>query len=233
MLIALEGIDGSGKQTQATLLQARLREHGLTEALFAFPRYGQTFFAASIEDYLRGKFGSLPSVDPHFAALLYAGDRFETRSSLVSALSQHDVVLCDRYVASNLAHQGARVPESSRLAFVDWMAALEHEVYDLPRAELTIFFDIPSEAAAALIQARSQRRSPTAEVDIHEADTSYLEHCREVYRMLASQSFLSDWHTVPCLGDDGRLREPSSIADSVWDIVQPVLPHCPRSRQPI
>jgi dTMP kinase len=232
MIIALEGIDGSGKNTQAQLLQARLRNAGLTTDLFSFPRYGQTFFATSITDYLNGEFGSLSSVDPHFAALLYAGDRFETKASLLSALSQHDVIVCDRYVASNLAHQGARVPAPSRRAFLEWTANLEHEVYGLPRAQLTLYLDIPSEVASTLIQARPRRTSATAQADIHESDTLYLERCREVYRMLANQNFRSTWQTVSCMDDAGRLRDPSSIAQSVWDLLQSVIPSCSRLRQP-
>ena len=211
----------------------RLRNCGFTTVLFSFPRYGQTFFAASITDYLNGKFGSLSSVDPHFAALLYAGDRFETKPTLLSAISQHDVVLCDRYVASNLAHQGARVSAPSRPAFLEWTANLEHEVYGLPRAQLTIYLDIPSEAASRLIQARSQRTATSARADIHESDISYLERCREVYRTLANQNFLSTWQTVSCIDDAGRLRDPSSIAQSIWDILQPVIPHRSSSGQPI
>jgi dTMP kinase len=231
MIIALEGIDGSGKQTQAELLQARLWEAGLTTVLFSFPRYGQTFFAASITDYLSGKFGPLSSVDPHFAALLYAGDRFETRSALLSAVVEHDVVVCDRYVASNLAHQGARVPAESRAAFLQWTAALEHEVYGLPRADLTIFLDLPTDVAVGLIRARSARTRTGAEGDIHEADTLYLERCREVYRALADQNFASNWQTVACLDDERRLRDPASIASSIWEVVQPAIPQSARSRQ--
>jgi dTMP kinase len=230
MIIALEGIDGSGKNTQATLLQARLREAGLTSMLFSFPRYGETFFATSITDYLNGKFGSLSRVDPHFAALLYAGDRFETKSPLLTAISQFDAIVCDRYVASNLAHQGARVPIPSRDAFLEWTASVEHEVYGLPRAQLTIHLDIPTEVAHRLIQARPRRTSVTGEADIHESDSSYLERCRDVYRILASRNFLSAWQTISCIDDTGRLRDPSAIADSVWHVVQTLVPRCSGAR---
>jgi dTMP kinase len=231
MIIAIEGIDGSGKNTQAKLLEARLRNSGLTTVLFSFPRYGETFFAASITDYLNGKFGSLSSVDPHFAALLYAGDRFETRAALLSAIAQHDTVLSDRYVASNLAHQGARVPAPSRRAFLEWTANLEHEVYGLPRAQLTIYLDIPSEVASTLIQARARRTSATDRADIHESDILYLERCREVYRTLANENFLNPWQTVSCLDDAGRLRDSSNIAQSVWESLQSVIPSSSRSGQ--
>ncbi len=233
MIIALEGIDGSGKHTQATLLRSRLERSGFSTVLFSFPRYGQTFFANSITDYLAGRFGSLSSVDPHLAALFYAGDRFETKPSIIAAMSDYDVVLCDRYVASNLAHQGARMPTSSCFQFIQWVATLEHEVYGLPRAQLTLYFDTSSEAASVLIRSRAQGSSTSAAADIHESDTAYLERCREVYRMLADQNFLSDWQTISCLDASGHVRDPSTIASAVWDISYPAIAQSCHLRQPI
>jgi dTMP kinase len=109
MLIAIEGIDGTGKRTQCDLLRWRLVRTGLRAEILSFPRYGQTSVSALIADYLNGRFGNLDSVDPHFIAVLYAVDRFETRDELRGLSKTVDVVLLDRYVGSNLAYQGARV----------------------------------------------------------------------------------------------------------------------------
>src|SRR5262249_53565733 len=107
--IALEGIDGAGKRTQAQLLEARLRERGLTASVVSFPRYGQTIYAKSVASYLNGAFGPLESIDPRLAALLYAGDRAESRGYLADIDAAAQVVIFDRYVSSNLAYQGARI----------------------------------------------------------------------------------------------------------------------------
>src|ERR1700755_1095261 len=102
-LIAIEGIDGSGKGTQLRLLQEALRARGVAVHATNFPHY-QSWFGTMVGQFLNGKFGALETVDPHFAALLYAGDRFEAKRELTDAIAQGKLVLADRYIASNLAH---------------------------------------------------------------------------------------------------------------------------------
>jgi dTMP kinase len=222
MLIAIEGIDGAGKATQAGLLRERLAAQGYRVAALAFPRYGQTFFARSVADYLAGRFGALAAVDPHFAALLYAGDRLESKALIADTAAAHDVVVFDRYVASNLAHQAARVPGESREAFLTWLGTVEHEVYGLPRADLTLYLDVSTQAAAGMRERRGERATAPAS-DIHEASAPYLERCAEVYRTLLTTSFLSQWVAVPCCDAAGRVQPPASIAEAVWQAVQPAL----------
>jgi dTMP kinase len=113
-LVAIEGIDGSGKGTQARQLLQRLEADGLRARLLSFPRYEATFFGRAVGQYLDGAFGSLGQVHPFFASLLFAGDRFESRSLLTDALAAHDIVVLDRYVASNVAHQAARLEGPQR-----------------------------------------------------------------------------------------------------------------------
>ncbi len=135
MLIVIEGIDGSGKGTQADLLCRRLRADGRRVRLFSFPSYTETFFGREVGRYLNGDYGSLTSVPVEFAALLYAGDRFEKKQSLVAALADGGIVICDRYVPSNLAHQAAKLHGERQDALRGWIAALEYEVYGLPRPD--------------------------------------------------------------------------------------------------
>ncbi|MFM7836280.1 MAG: thymidylate kinase, partial [Planctomycetaceae bacterium] len=103
-LIAIEGIDGAGKGTQASRLKESLAARGLRAAVLQFPRYSATSFGAAIGDFLNGRFGTLAEVHPQLAAVLYAGDRFESRGLLLELMEQHDVVVLDRFVGSNLAH---------------------------------------------------------------------------------------------------------------------------------
>src|ERR1700693_5391726 len=124
-LIALEGIDGSGKLTQLDLLARELDARGLATFRISFPRY-ESFFGKLVGSYLNGDFGALDAVDPHFSALLYAGDRLEAKSEIEAALSSGKIVLADRYIGSNMAHQSERVPPEQRDEFIGWLKRLEY-----------------------------------------------------------------------------------------------------------
>ena len=108
-LLAIEGIDGAGKRTQANLLNRALEARGISCINFSFPRY-ESFFGQLVGRFLNGDFGPLDAVDPHFSALLYAGNRLEATPDLQAALAAGQTILADRYIASNLAHQTARMP---------------------------------------------------------------------------------------------------------------------------
>src|SRR5437868_12164912 len=112
-LIAIEGIDGSGKNTQMRLLEQDLTSRGFAVYSTGFPQY-ESWFGKMVGQFLNGDLGSLENVDPHFTTLLYAGDRFEAKPKLEAALNNGQIVLVDRYVGSNLAHQTARVPSEKR-----------------------------------------------------------------------------------------------------------------------
>src|SRR5579863_3042937 len=124
-LIVIEGIDGAGKGTQADLLARAFQERGIPFVKFGFPRY-ESSFGRLIAQFLNGEFGPLAAVDAHFSALLYAGDRFEAKPDLEAALHSGQTVVTDRYIASNLAHQTARVSAERRLEFISWLRRLEY-----------------------------------------------------------------------------------------------------------
>lgn len=179
-LLALEGIDGAGKHTQVELLSRALEGRGVDYCHFSFPRY-QSFFGRAVARYLTGEFGRLRDVDPHLSALLYAGDRLEAKAELESALTSGQAVLADRYIASNLAHQGARVEPSRRQEFLDWVRELEYGIYGLPHEDLVIYLRIPVEEATRRMAARAKKLSQ----DIQESDVRHLEQAAEVYDSLA------------------------------------------------
>src|ERR1700736_3028832 len=95
--------------------------------------------------FLNGEFGPLESVDPHFTALLYAGDRFEAKQRITSALEAGKIVLVDRYIGSNLAHQVALVPAAQRAGFLNWIEHLEYNIYGMPRESLILYLRVPAQ----------------------------------------------------------------------------------------
>ncbi len=186
--LAVEGIDGAGKRTQVELLDRALDARGIEHFDLSFPRY-QSFFGQAVTRYLTGEFGRLDQVDAHFSALLYAGDRLEAKRELEAALAAGRLVLADRYIGSNLAHQGARVPADRREEFLAWVRRLEYEVFALPHEDLVIYLRVPVEESSRRTAARGKR----LERDIQEGDPGHLREAAAVYESLASGS---DWAIV-------------------------------------
>jgi dTMP kinase len=219
-LIAIEGIDGSGKRTQLDLLDQALRARGVPVYPTSFPHY-ESWFGKMVGQFLNGDFGALETVDPHFAALLYAGNRFEARQELSTALEQGKLVLADRYVASNLAHQTARVPAEKRDAFVAWVEHLEYDVYGLQREDLVIYLRVPALQAQGLVSKKSTRSYTSAKQDIQESSLRHLHDAAEMYDNLAHRSC---WAKVECF-DAARneMRTPQDIAADVLALVEPLL----------
>ena len=224
MLVAIEGIDGAGKHTQTQLLKQKAEAAGLSTGVLSFPRYGQTLMARSVADYLNGQFGEIDAMPPHFPALLYAGDRFESRTLVRQLLDEKDVLFIDRYVASNLAHQAAKVPPAERDAFIDWLTQVEHEVYGLPQADVTVYLDIPVAVASDLIARKKPRSYTDAAADLHEKNVAYLAACREVYTTLARRQHGSRWIAVACVDAGGGLRDPEAIHTAVWEALRTIVP---------
>lgn len=220
MFIAIEGIDGAGKRTQAELLRAKVQEAGRRADIISFPRYGQTLFARSIADYLNGKFGDLASVPAQFAALLYAGDRFESLALIKRLLQNNDVLICDRYVASNLAYQTAKSPQEHWQEFVEWVAQIEYDIYDLPKADLTLYLDIVPALAQGQVYKKEQRDYTMQATDLHESNTQYLSRCREVYQRLAAANFGGTWVTIQSVNASGTIRSIEEIHEDIWRSVQ-------------
>ena len=138
MLLAIEGIDGAGKGTLCRELLARAEAAGISAAALSFPRYEQTQFSDLIGRYLRGEMGEIDQVPVRYTALLYGGDRFESRGQLLELIAAHDLVILDRYVASNIAYNAAKVPENERVGLISWIEQLEFDLFALPRPDLTL-----------------------------------------------------------------------------------------------
>jgi dTMP kinase len=213
MLVAIEGIDGSGKGTQTSRIVRRLCDGGSPATAISFPMYDKSFFGGEIGKYLNGGFGELAQIHPKFAALLYAGDRFQAKAELNRLLGSGEIVICDRYTGSNQAHQGARMPRPERAEFVAWVETLEFEVFAIPRPDAVVLLDISPANASANVHQKAARSYTDRKADIHEADVSYLGAVRDAYLELAARE---NWLVVPC-ERDGRLRTLDEIAADIWE----------------
>ena len=218
-LVAIEGIDGSGKGTQAHQLVDRLNSDGISTSLLSFPRYSETLFGRAIGEFLNGDFGPLEAVAPQLAAVLYAGDRFESLDVLTEALANHQVVVCDRYVPSNLAHQGSRESAAKQAELIEWMERIEYDVFELPRPDTVVWLDIPPRICRKLIALKAPRDYTEKAADLQEADLEYQVGVYDVYRSLAADR--RHWNRINGLVENTEdVRSIEHIGEDVLDVVR-------------
>ena len=208
--IVLEGIDGSGKRTQLDMLARSLTERKLALSQVSFPRY-EGFFGKLVAQFLNGDFGPLDAVDAHFSALLYAGDRYEAKQKIEADLAAGYTVLADRYIGSNLAHQGARIVFEKRGEFLQWLKQLEYGVYALPVEDLVIYLRVPVTEAHRLVGQKGARDYTKLARDILESNVAHLEAAAEVYDQLARQP---NWLKIDCFDVKSETLRPQSAIHS-------------------
>lgn len=209
-LIAIEGLDGSGKQTQSSLLKESLRAAGHDVAAIDFPRYGRKS-AALCEAYLRGEFGQNASdVNAYAASSFFAMDRFASYLSEWKApYAACDFMVADRYVTSNAIHQCSKLPRGEWEGFVSWLFDYEFGKLGLPEPAKVIYLAMPVEKSEELVSARCC--SGGAEKDIHERDGLYLRRSHEAAEWCCEHL---GWERVECC-QGGALRSIEDIHEEI------------------
>lgn len=192
-LVVVEGLDGAGKRTLTEALSVALRDAGASVAGIAFPRYGAGVHADLVQDALHGRMGDIGD-SVHGMALLFALDRLGARADLLDLLARHDVVLADRYVASNAAYGAARLHQDAGGEFVAWVRALEIDRFDLPEPSAHLLLRVPVEVAASRAAHREDTEARAR--DSFESDDGLQSRCARVYDELAGTGWLAPWHVV-------------------------------------
>ena len=217
-LIVIEGTDGSGKSTQFRLMSERLEKDGVTFKHIVFPRYDQDS-SALIRMYLGGQFGTKPSdVNAYAASSFYAVDRFASyKMDWGQWYEEGGVVLSDRYTTSNAVHQASKEPEEKRELFLHWLYDFEYDKLGLPRPDLTIYLDVPTDFTEKMMRKREQDTNTKA--DIHEKDMQYLATCRQTGRAAAEYY---GWTVIQCV-KDGQMRSIDDIHQEIYSHVMKCL----------
>ena len=212
-LIVLEGSDGSGKATQTTRLYERLQNLGVDVIRVSFPNY-ESESSALIKMYLRGDFGATAEdVNPYAAATFYAVDRFASFQTWKKFYEGNGVILADRYVGSNMAHQSAKIRrKAEREKFLNWRDSFEYKRLQLPRPDLTIFLDMPPKIAAMLRRERGRE-------DIHESDAAYMLKSYNAYKEIAEKF---KWITIDCSAGNFA-KSAIDIHEEIFGLVEPML----------
>ncbi|MDO4315770.1 MAG: thymidylate kinase, partial [Oscillospiraceae bacterium] len=176
-LIVFEGTDGSGKATQTRLLCRYLEEQGIPYREIDFPRYGKPS-AAMVREYLDGNLGKKPGdVNAYAASMFYAMDRYASyKQDWGGFYEAGGLIVADRYTTSNAVHQASKLQADERKAYLDWLFDLEYRLLGLPRPDLVLYLDMPTEIAGRMMRRREQATGTHA--DIHEQDEAYLKSCR-------------------------------------------------------
>ncbi len=220
-LIVIEGTDCSGKQTQSELLIERLREDGIKVSKFSFPNYnsptGKIVGGPYLgKDYIcEGWFSeTAPNVDPKVSALYFAADRKYNIATIINQLRNGENVILDRYVYSNMAHQGCKFREaSSRNAMYQWLEDLEFHLLELPEADIKVFLHMPYEASVRLKEGRIEK------ADQNEASAEHLINAENSYMEIAKKY---GFYTIECC-EKKEIKSIEEINEALYQYVKEQL----------
>ena len=214
LFIMLEGTDGSGKSTQTNLLVERLKQEGHEVEQISFPQYGKPS-AALVEDYLNGKFGSAEQVGPYRASILYAVDRFAASEQIRTWLSEDKIVIANRYVASNMGHQGGKIKNPvERQKYFDWNYDLEYTILGIPKPDVNIILHVTPEISQQLVDKKGDREYLKGKKrDIHEDDLNHLADAEKAYLDIAKR--YPEFTLIECI-ENSTMLSAEIIHEKIW-----------------
>lgn len=225
LFIAIEGGDGSGKRTQSNLLAEYLKKDLNKSVLkLSFPRYGEAsaYYAGQ---YLDGVYGSADEVPADLASLAYALDRYAAKADIESFLKKsNSVVVSDRYMASNLAHQGTKFSNDiQRHEYYERMMNTEYEILGIPRPNLNIVLVLPTDIAQSNVDKKdaveANRSYTTKKRDIHEANHDHLERAKTNYEELC-KLYPKEFVAIICMDKSGTMRSIDDIQSEIRALVK-------------
>ena len=213
-LIVIEGLDGSGKATQARLLAEALTARGRQVRQVTFPDY-ESQSSALVKMYLAGQFGTHPDdVNAYAASSFFAVDRYASFQKDWGAFYRGGgIVVADRYTTSNAVHQCAKLPREQWAAYLQWLFHFEYELLGIPAPDQVIYLQVDPAVSQRLMTGRYH--GDESKKDIHEQNVAYLERARQAAEYCADTL---KWVTVAC-AHHGAMDEVADIARRVLEAV--------------
>jgi len=220
LFIAIEGSDGSGKGTQFKLLVERLKADGYDVAAYDFPQYEHDS-SHFVKQYLNGKYGTADALGPYTPSLFYALDRYEASHQMRQDLAAGKIVVSNRYVGSNMAHQATKFSnDEERVEFFKWLEQLEYEMLGIPKPDINAVLLVPAETAQGLIDQKAARDYTNKKRDIHEADLSHLQRAVHCYKLLAATN--DSFVAIDCT-QNGQMLSIAHIQESLWNEIKSLV----------
>lgn len=209
-LVVIEGIDSSGKKTQAKRLVRKLKEEGEKVKYVEFPSYGSSELGEVVSSFLRGEFGDRDELPKEVISMFYAMDRYQFRDEYEEFLSEGGIIVANRYSQSNIAFQSAEYEGEEFEEMVSWLTKLESR---LPQPDQVFIMDMDPEIAQGLMAEKDLRDYLQGmEKDINEEKVGFQRKVAENYLTLAE---MYDWTVISC--SEGReLRNIDEIGEEIW-----------------
>lgn len=225
IFLVIEGTDGAGKHTQRDLLVDHLIKGGYQVEKTDFPQYGQKS-AGLVEEYLNGKYGNAEKVGPYIPSIFYACDRYDASLKIRQWLKEGKIVVSDRYLASNIGHQGGKIKnKQERKKYLKWLYDLEYNIFGIPKPDLNIVLKTSLKLAQklAITKAAKEKKSVYLKVkkDIHEASKQHFIDTLNSYLHVA-KLFPNEFKVINCVQKE-RMLPPEIIHEKIWDITKKLL----------
>lgn len=214
----IEGTDGSGKGLQTNLLMEKLKQEGKEVEQISFPQYGEPS-AFLVEQYLNGKYGSAEEVGPYKASILYATDRFAAAPKIKQWLDEGKIVIANRYVASNMGHQGGKIKNlEERQKYFEWNYNLEYNILGIPKPDVNLILHVTPEISQQLVDKKEKREYLKGKKrDIHEDDLNHLADAEASYLGIAK--LYPEFQVVECV-ENNTILPPEKIHKMIWNQIK-------------
>lgn len=231
-LIVIDGLDGSGKNTQTKIIYAKLEELGYKVRMVSFPDY-KSLAGQICKEYLSGEYGTGENQpNGYLSSLFYTVDRAISFKKEMQKLYDEDyILLADRYLSSNIIFQGSKfATDEEKQEYFKWEYNLETTLVGLPVEDITIILDVSIEASQKLMSLRY--KGDESQKDLHESNIPFLRECKNTLNLACDYlpEIGYNWVRIDCNAEDFGIKPVEQITDTLMDYIMPIIKDCPTQK---